>query len=90
MLLDVRARGVTMVLVEQNVGFGLRLSGAAFLPQRGTVVHKGPAAELDSEKLAYHLGAGRLLGACSPAWAKLNSDKEAGSARASWPRRVVP
>jgi branched-chain amino acid transport system ATP-binding protein len=62
MLLDVRARGVTMVLVEQNVGFGLRLSDTAFLLQRGTVVHKGPAAELDSEKLAYHLGVGRLLG----------------------------
>jgi branched-chain amino acid transport system ATP-binding protein len=62
MLLAIRDRGMTMVVVEQNVGFGLRLADEALLLQRGSVIHKGPADDLDSNTLAAHLGVGRLLG----------------------------
>ena len=57
----VRETGVTILLVEQNVPFGLRLADSAHILQRGRVVHSGPVGELDSERLAHHLGVGRLL-----------------------------
>lgn len=60
---QVAATGVTMVLVEQNISFGLRLAHIAHLMQSGTVVHSGPVAELDQQRLAEHLGVGRMLGA---------------------------
>lgn len=60
---QVAATGVTMVLVEQNIGFGLRLAHTAHLLQSGAVVHSGPVAELDQGRLAEHLGVGRMLGA---------------------------
>jgi ABC-type cobalamin transport system ATPase subunit len=62
-LLAVRSRGVTMILVEQNIRFGLRLADQAFLLQRGSVVYGGEAAALDPERLAGYLGVGRLLAA---------------------------
>lgn len=60
---QVAATGVTMVLVEQNISFGLRLAHRAHLLQSGAVVHSGPVAELDQARLAEHLGVGRMLGA---------------------------
>jgi branched-chain amino acid transport system ATP-binding protein len=57
----VKASGVTMVLVEQNVAFGLSLVDTANLLQTGVVVHSGPVAELDDQTLATHLGIGRVL-----------------------------
>ncbi|MFZ6002319.1 MAG: ABC transporter ATP-binding protein [Actinomycetota bacterium] len=60
---EVAATGVTMVLVEQNISFGLRLAHVAHLMQSGAVVHSGPVAELDQQRLAEHLGVGRMLGA---------------------------
>lgn len=57
----VKDSGVTMVLVEQNIAFGLSLVDTANLLQTGTVVHSGPVAELDDETLATHLGIGRVL-----------------------------
>ena len=57
----VKDSGVTMVLVEQNVAFGLSLVDTANLLQTGTVVHSGPVAELDEHTLATHLGIGRVL-----------------------------
>lgn len=53
--------GVTMVLVEQNVTFGLKLVDTANVLQTGRVVYSGPVAELDSDRLASLLGVGRLL-----------------------------
>ena len=41
--------GVTMVLVEQNIAFGLSLVDTAHLMQTGVVVHSAPVAELDEE-----------------------------------------
>ena len=57
----VKESGVTMVLVEQNIAFGLSLVDTANLLQTGVVVHSGPVAELDDETLATHLGIGRVL-----------------------------
>jgi branched-chain amino acid transport system ATP-binding protein len=58
----VRDSGVTMVLVEQNVAFGLSLVDTAHLMQTGQVVHSSPVAELDNDTLSTHLGIGRVLG----------------------------
>lgn len=57
--------GVTMVLVEQNIAFGLSLVDTAHLLQTGTVVHSSPVAELDDTTLATHLGIGRVLQAAT-------------------------
>lgn len=54
--------GVTMVLVEQNVAFGLQVVDTVNVLQVGRVVHTGPVAGLDQETLARYLGIGRLLG----------------------------
>ena len=61
MLSVVRDSGVTMVLVEQNIAFGLSLVDTANLLQTGTVVHSGPVSDLDEETLATRLGVGRVL-----------------------------
>lgn len=61
----VKGTGVTMVLVEQNVAFGLSLVDTAHLLQTGVVVHSAPVAELDSSTLATHLGIGRVLQAAT-------------------------
>jgi len=60
-LRGVAATGVTMVLVEQNVSFGLQLAHTAHILQTGRIVHSGPVASLDTEAVASYLGVGRLL-----------------------------
>jgi branched-chain amino acid transport system ATP-binding protein len=60
-LLQVRALGLTMLLVEQNIRFGLRLSDRACLMQKGRIVYSGTTDELDQDRLATYLGVGRLL-----------------------------
>ncbi|HEX8002575.1 MAG TPA: ABC transporter ATP-binding protein [Mycobacteriales bacterium] len=62
-LREVAATGVTMVLVEQNVSFGLQLAHTAHILQTGRIVHSGPVAELDNDAVASYLGVGRLLSA---------------------------
>ena len=59
----VAATGVTMLLVEQNVAFGLQLVDTVNVLQTGRVVHSGPVRGLDQDELARLLGIGRLLGA---------------------------
>jgi len=60
-LLRIREQGLTMLLVEQNIRFGLRLADTACLLQRGRIVYSGGTGDLDSEQLASYLGVGRLL-----------------------------
>jgi branched-chain amino acid transport system ATP-binding protein len=60
-LLGIREQGLTMLLVEQNIRFGLRLADSACLLQRGRIVYSGNTADLDSGQLASYLGVGRLL-----------------------------
>jgi ABC-type branched-subunit amino acid transport system ATPase component len=50
-----------MVLVEQNIAFGLSLVDTAHLLQTGVVVHTAPVSELDDDTLATHLGIGKVL-----------------------------
>jgi branched-chain amino acid transport system ATP-binding protein len=78
-LQQVAKTGVTMVLVEQNIAFGLSLVDTAHLMQTGTVVHSGPVAELDDQTLATHLGIGRVLQAA--AGSALAARQAAGSAK---------
>lgn len=66
-LRTVAAGGVTVVLVEQNVAFGLELVDRAHLLQTGRLVHSAPVAELDTATLAARLGIGRMLGATTSA-----------------------
>jgi len=60
-LLQVRSLGLTMLLVEQNIRFGLRLADSACLLQKGRIVYSGPTTDLDQDRLATYLGVGRLL-----------------------------
>jgi branched-chain amino acid transport system ATP-binding protein len=64
-LQTVAETGVTMVLVEQNIAFGLSLVDTAHLLQTGTVVHSAPVDELDDDTLATHLGIGKVLQAAT-------------------------
>jgi branched-chain amino acid transport system ATP-binding protein len=60
-LRDVAATGVTMLMVEQNVAFGLRIVDRAHVMQTGRVVYAGTVRSLDRNKLASYLGIGRML-----------------------------
>ena len=60
-LRDVAKTGVTMLLVEQNVAFGLRIVDRAHVMQTGRVVYAGSVRSLDRNKLASYLGIGRML-----------------------------
>jgi branched-chain amino acid transport system ATP-binding protein len=64
-LQTVAETGVTMVLVEQNIAFGLSLVDTAHLLQTGVVVHSAPVDELDDDTLATHLGIGKVLQAAT-------------------------
>ena len=83
-LQQVAATGVTMVLVEQNISFGLRLADTAHLMQSGVVAFTGPVAELDQERLAEHLGVGRMLSASTGS--ALATRRPAGRRRTSTPK----
>jgi hypothetical protein len=73
-----------MVLVEQNISFGLRLADTAHLMQSGVVAFTGPVAELDQERLAEHLGVGRMLSASTGS--ALATRRPAGRRRTSTPK----
>jgi branched-chain amino acid transport system ATP-binding protein len=60
-LRDVAKTGVTMLMVEQNVAFGLRIVDRAHVMQTGRVVYAGSVRSLDRNKLASYLGIGRML-----------------------------
>ena len=55
--------GVTMVLVEQNVAFGLQLVDTVHVLQVGQVKLAKPVQEVEPSELGERLGVGRLLGA---------------------------
>ena len=57
------AEGLTMLLVEQNVPFALRLAGRVHIMQRGRIVSRSDVATIDREELVRTLGIGRLLAA---------------------------
>lgn len=53
--------GLTIVLVEQNITFGMQLAHTAHLLRQGRVVYSGATATLDRDRVAQELGIGRLL-----------------------------
>ena len=62
-LLKIRAAGTSLLLVEQNVGFGLELADDVFVLEKGRVVYQRQAKALDRNRVASLLGIGELLGA---------------------------
>lgn len=65
-LRQVRESGTTLLLVEQNVGFGLELADEAFVLEKGRVVYRGRAAALDMAQVSALLGIGQLLAPARP------------------------
>lgn len=53
--------GLTILLAEQNVTFGLKVVHTANLLVSGRVVYSGKVACLDRERVVRELGIGRLL-----------------------------
>lgn len=62
LLARLRADGLTILLVEQNITFGFRMVDRAAIMQGGVVVYEGPVRALDTAEVARLLGVGRLLG----------------------------
>lgn len=62
MLRAVNQTGVTLLVVEQNVTFSLRIADHVHVMQRGQIVYDGDVQTLDQQKVATLLGVGRLLG----------------------------
>jgi len=60
-LRQVRETGTALLMVEQNVGFGLEMADDVFVMEKGTVVYQGPAEDLERERVASLLGIGELL-----------------------------
>ena len=61
-LVQVRETGTALLLVEQNVGFGLRLADEVFVLEKGRVVYQDSTGNLDRDRIASLLGIGELLG----------------------------
>jgi branched-chain amino acid transport system ATP-binding protein len=61
-VLESRARGVSILLVEQNLRLALSVGDVFFVLSRGTVVFRGRRAELEAtaEIVREHLGVGRV------------------------------
>ncbi len=55
---QLKAEGLSIVLVEQNLAFALALADYAYVMSKGRIVHQAPAAELwqDAETKARYLG----------------------------------
>jgi branched-chain amino acid transport system ATP-binding protein len=64
-LSDLNRTGLTILLVEQNITFGLKLVHTANLLRGGRVVYSGDVANLDRERVVRELGIGRLLSGLS-------------------------
>jgi branched-chain amino acid transport system ATP-binding protein len=64
-LSELNREGLTILLVEQNVTFGLKLVHTAHLLRTGRVVYSGEVGSLDRERVVKELGIGRLLSGVS-------------------------
>jgi len=61
-LREVNRSGVTILMVEQNVTFTLKVADRAHIMQQGVIVYDGDVSALDQERVASLLGVGRLFG----------------------------
>ena len=64
-LAEIRAKGITILMVEQNAKAALALADRAVILVEGEIVHEGPAKAISSDPLIgrLYLGARRLEGA---------------------------
>ncbi len=55
---DIKAQGTTILLVEQNARKALKVADYAYVLERGTISHQGPAAKLqnDPQIISAYLG----------------------------------
>lgn len=60
-LQEVHRSGVSLLLVEQNVTFSLKVADRVHIMQRGQIVYEGEVGRLDTSRVAEYLGVGRLL-----------------------------
>jgi len=95
-LQQVRRTGTALLLVEQNVGFGMELADEVFVLEKGQVVYHGESAALDRDRIAALLGIGGLLedGAQGPRLGGKASGKtqrrSSTAAGAKTPKRPTP
>ena len=61
-LKEVNESGVTILMVEQNVTFTLRIADRAHIMQSGRIMYEGDVPTLDRDRVASYLGVGQLLG----------------------------
>ena len=61
-LREIGRSGTTLLMVEQNVGFGLELADDVYVLEKGRVVYHGAAGDLDLARVSALLGIGELLG----------------------------
>lgn len=62
-LREANSTGVTILMVEQNVSFALKVADSCHIMQSGQIVYEGSVDSLDQERVVEYLGVGRLLGA---------------------------
>ena len=75
LLRQVNESGVTILMVEQNVTFSLRLADSVHIMQKGQIVYEGAVGTLDQNQVADYLGVGQLLGSRLRAVAKSRRTK---------------
>ena len=61
-LMELKATGATILMVEQNVNVALRVADRVIVLDHGTVAHEADVADLDRDVLARMLGIGSLVG----------------------------
>lgn len=74
-LKQVNESGVTILMVEQNVSFTLKIADRAHIMQTGRVVYESDVSSLDRDRVADYLGVGRLLGTHVSAAARAREKK---------------
>ena len=63
-VLSMKAQGITVLIVEQNVRMTLEVADTAYVLDHGIVVHHGPAAALAADEALIQ----SLAGASAEAW----------------------
>ena len=81
----VNRSGVSILMVEQNVTFTLKMADRAHIMQQGRIVYEGDVASLDQERVAELLGVGTLLGGSIGAAADARKAPAARKPRAKKP-----
>ncbi|HEY8288035.1 MAG TPA: ATP-binding cassette domain-containing protein, partial [Acetobacteraceae bacterium] len=61
---QMRAEGISVLLVEQNVRMSLEITDDAYVLENGQMVHSGPAAELQADEARIQA----LAGASAEEW----------------------